>query len=111
MDKLNILWTTPDKEVVLNMLAMYAFNSIKMGWWNKVNIIIWGPSAKLVANDTQIQTEIAELRHAGITIEACKDCAQNYKAEEKLEKLGIKVHYMGAELTKYIKSGQKIISI
>ncbi|MCG8699559.1 MAG: DsrE family protein [Bacteroidales bacterium] len=111
MDKLHILWTTPDKEVVLNMLAMYAFNSIKMGWWNQVNIIIWGPSANLVANDTQIQTEIAELRNAGITIEACKDCAQNYKVENKLEKLGIKVHYMGEHLTGYIKSGEKLISI
>jgi len=47
-----------NKETFFNMLAMYATNSKKREWWNKVNVIIGGASAKLAGNDTQIQTEI-----------------------------------------------------
>jgi len=111
MGKLNILWTTDNKDTFFNMLAMYATNSKKRGWWNNVNVIIWGASAKLAGNDTQIQTEILEMINAGVTIEACKDCADNFGVTEKLERLGITVRYMGLPLTEYLKNGEKLISI
>jgi len=78
---------------------------------NKVNVIIWGASAKLVGNDPQVQTEIIEMLHQGITIEACKDCCDRFDVSEKLEKLGVTVRYMGQSLTEYIKSGEKILTI
>ncbi len=56
-NKLNILWTTDNRDTVFNMLSMYAINSVNKGWWEHVNIILWGASVKLVANDTQVQTE------------------------------------------------------
>ncbi len=31
-DKLNILWTTDNKDTIFNMLAMYTLNSKKRGW-------------------------------------------------------------------------------
>jgi len=111
MEKLNILWTTDNKDTFFNMLAMYATNSKKRGWWNNVNVIIWGASAKLAGNDTQIQTEILEMINAGVTIEACKDCADIFGVTEKLERMGITVRYMGLPLTEYLKNGEKLISI
>ena len=111
MDKLYILWTTDNKDTVLNMLSMYAINSKTNGWWEDVNIIIWGASARLAGNDTQVQTEIAEMINQGVTIEACKDCSDNFGVTEKLTKLGIYVRYMGKPLTDYIKSGEKILTI
>ena len=59
-DKLNILWTTDNKDTIFNMLAMYTLNSKKRGWWQEVNVILWGASVKLAAQDTQVQTEILE---------------------------------------------------
>ncbi len=56
-NKLNILWTTDNRDTVFNMLSMYAINSVNKGWWEHINIILWGASVKLVANDTQVQTE------------------------------------------------------
>ncbi|WP_319505578.1 hypothetical protein [Bacteroides graminisolvens] len=56
-NKLNILWTTDNRDTVFNMLSMYAINSVNKDWWEHVNIILWGASVKLVANDTQVQTE------------------------------------------------------
>ena len=111
MDKLNILWTTDNKDNVFNMLTMYAINSKRRNWWQQVNVIIWGASAKLAGNDPQVQTEIIEMLHEGITIEACKDCCDRFDISEKLEKLGVTVRYMGQSLTEYIKSGEKILTI
>jgi len=111
MDKLNILWTTDNKETVFNMLSMYATNSVKNNWWNEVNVIIWGASAKLVGNDTQVQTEVLEMIARGVKVEACKACSDNLGVTEKLIQLGVNVRYMGNALTEYLKSDEKFISI
>ena len=111
MDKLNIIWTTDNKDTVLNMLVMYATNSRINGWWQEVNVIIWGASAKLVGTDNQIQTEVLEMLNHGISIEACKACTDNLGVTDKLTELGVNVRYMGEALTGYIKSGEKILTI
>ena len=110
-DKLNILWTTDNKDTVFNMLSMYAINSLNRKWWDKVNVIIWGAAAKLAGNDTQGQTEILEMLHTGVTVEACKDCCDRFGVTETLTKLGVSVRYMGEPLTQYLKANEKIITI
>lgn len=111
MNKLNILWTSDNKTTALNMLAMYTLRSKARGWWDNINIIIWGASAQLVASDTQVQTEIMEMINAGVHIEACKDCTDTLEITDVLEKLGIEIKYMGELLTKYIQSEEAIITI
>jgi hypothetical protein len=111
MDKLNILWTTDNKDTVQHMLVMYATNSRLNGWWQEVNVIIWGASAKLVGTDTQIQAEVLEMLNHGITIEACKACTENLGVTDKLTELGVNVKYMGEVLTNYLKSGEKVLTI
>jgi hypothetical protein len=111
MDKLNILWTTDNKDTVLHMLLMYATNSRLNGWWQEVNVIIWGASAKLVGTDKQIQEAVSEMLNHGITIEACKACTDNFGVTDKLTELGITVRYMGEVLTNYLKSGEKVLTI
>ena len=111
MDKLNILLTTDNKDTVLHMLVMYATNSRLNGWWQEVNIIIWGASAKLVDTDSLIQAEVLEMLNHGITIEACKACTDNLGVTDKLTELGVNVRYMGEVLTNYLKSGEKVLTI
>jgi hypothetical protein len=111
MDKLNILWTTDNKDTFFNMLSMYAINSKKRDWWKNVNVIIWGASAKLTGTDSQVQSEILEMINSGVTIEACKDCSDNFGVTEKLEKLGVVVRYMGIPFTEYLKNGERLLSI
>ena len=111
MDKLNILWLTDNRDTVFNMLTVYAVNSLKNGWWDEVNVIIWGASAKLVAEDTQVQTEVLEMIRQGVTIEACRDCCENLGVCDDLIRLGIDVKYMGDPLTEYIKHGEKIMTV
>ena len=110
MNKLHVLWTTGDKEVALNMIFMYVLNAKKNGWWKEVNLIVWGPSARLIAEEPVISGEIVELIHAGIHIEACKACADTYGVSSILSSMGIDVKYMGVTLTEYLKSDEKLVT-
>ena len=111
MDKLNILWTTANKDTIFNMLSLYAINSKKNEWWQDVNVIIWGASAKLIGGDKLVQREILEMIHQGVTIEACKDCCDTFGVSNILRKLGITVRYMGEPLTQYLKKGEKVLTL
>ena len=111
MDKLNILWTTTNKDTIFNMISMYAINSKTHDWWKQVNVIIWGASARLAGEDVQVQTKIIEMLDQGVTVEACKDCCDNLGVTDKLIKLGINVRYMGEPLTNYIKNGEKVLTL
>jgi len=93
------------------MLSMYAINSKKRGWWKEVNVILWGASVKLAGHDTQVQTEILEMLQNGVSVEACKDCSDNFNVSDTLSELGINVRYMGQHLTEYLKNEEKIITI
>ena len=110
MERLNILWTSNDKETLKNMISMYSINSLKSGWWDEVNLIIWGGSTKLAGEDTEVQKEIVKMLDKGVSIEACKACADKYKSSQILEKLGVSVKYM-TKMTNYIKSDDKLITI
>lgn len=76
MDRLNILWTTNDKDTFFNMISMYSLNSLKSNWWNNVNIIIWGGLTRLTGEDPEAQKELMK---NGVSVEACKACADKMK--------------------------------
>lgn len=107
---LEIVWTTSEKEVALKVILKYALNSKTKGWWQNVNIILWGPAVKLVAEDAQIQSEFLELLHKGITSEACLDCAESYGVIEKLSKINVDVKPMGERFSNYIKEKRNIVT-
>ena len=108
-EKLVIVWTSGDREVALKMVFMYTFNSRRFGWWEDITLVVWGPSAKLLSEDEELQDYISKIKDAGVTLKACKACADQYGVSSKLESLGITVKYMG-ELTDYIKEGRHVIT-
>ena len=109
-EKLVVLWTSGDREVALKMAFMYTFNSRRFGWWDDITLVVWGPSAKLLAEDQELQEYILKIKEAGVDLKACKACADMYGVSEKLEELGITVKYMG-ELTDYIKEGRHLLTL
>lgn len=110
MEKLNILWTSNDKDTFKHMISMYSLNSLRNGWWDEVNIIIWGGSTRLAGEDLEIQKELQKLLENGVTIEACKACADKMKVASTLKGLGIEVKYM-SKLTGLIKGDDNLITI
>jgi hypothetical protein len=86
------------------MVYMYTFNAKKNGWWDEVRFLVWGPSSKLLSEDTELQDYIKRMKEEGIELLACKACADSYGVSEKLEEMGIEVKYMGEPLTEMLKS-------
>ena len=109
-EQLLVIWSAADPDVARNMVFMYTKNSKLRSWWNQVHLVIWGPSAKLLATDENLQTEIQEVADAGVKLEACKACADNFGVSEKLSELGIEVIYMGAPLTERLKAGWTVLT-
>lgn len=110
-DQLVVVWTSQDREVAMNMVFMYTKNSKRKGWWKNVRLVIWGPSAKLMSVDPELQAELEELKTAGVELLACKACADRYGVSEKLSGMGIDVVYMGLPLTQYLKGECTVITI
>jgi len=102
--RLAVLWTSGDRDVALKMVFMYTLNAKKQGWFDQVQLIVWGPSSKLLSVDEELQASIAEMKDAGVELTACKACADSYGVSEKLESLGIEVKYMGVPLTEMLQS-------
>lgn len=106
-----VLWITRDAEAAHNMALMYAKNSRLKGWWERVHLLVWGPSADLLAGDAALQEEVAECRAAGVEVLACRACAERYGVAEALEALGVTVRFTGEPLTAYLKDGWKVLSV
>jgi hypothetical protein len=108
---LYVLWTNDDLITAEKMVFMYSVNSLIHGWWEKVTLIIWGATAKLVSENIDIQKKVKKALDAGVHITACKACADQLGVTKTLEDLNIEVKYWGAPLTEIIANGEKLLTI
>lgn len=106
-----VLWVSDSREAALNMGLMYAVNSLRKGWWSRVRLLVWGPSALLLSHDPELREEVQALSREGGEILACRQCAERYSVAETLERLGVDVRYIGEEFTHMLCSGWKIITV
>ena len=106
-----ILWTTGDKDTATKMVLMYSLNAKINEWWQEIVLLVWGSSAKLVAEDKEIQQELEEMMEIGIKVMACKECSDRLKVTTELEEVGIDVTHTGKLLTDWLKSGKNILTV
>jgi len=112
MSTINLLWTTDSADTALLFVNEYATGSISYGWWDKVRVILWGGSIRLIQNNNFIQVHIMRMVHQGVEVVASKNCAEAVGATELLESLEVQVKYMGKELTEILKDPeQKLITV
>jgi len=98
------------KDVAYMVALIYPKVAKKNGWWDQIRIIIWGPSARLLAEDPAMLPLIKTLQKEGVEILACRWCAEQYGVGKELEKMGVKVGYMGEPLTEMLKSDWKVLT-
>ena len=108
---LYVLWTNDNPVTAEKMVFMYTINSLKRGWWEKVTLILWGATTKLVSEDEGIQEKIKDALDAGVYITACKACADQLRVKETLENQGIEVISWGPILTELIKHNEPLLTI
>ncbi|MBN2851168.1 MAG: DsrE family protein [Clostridia bacterium] len=110
-DKLTVLLTSDNKETVVNMAFMYILNAKKNNWFNEIDLIIWGPSQKLVINDIDVKSILSDIMETGVRVFACKACSDRYGISGELQELNIDVKYMGKDLTSILKGDDRVLTI
>lgn len=109
-DKLVVVWTSDDPYLAERMVLMYAHAAKTAGWFKNVTVIIWGPSAKMVAENLKIQEKLKAMQDDGVEIQACIACATAYGVVDELKNLNFEVKGMGKPLTDYLKSDSKVLT-
>ena len=111
-DTLHILWTNDNPVTAEQMVFMYATNSLRLKWWSEVHLIIWGENTRQVCENPRLKELLLKFIETGGSVSACRQCAENLGVTGCLEQIaGIEVIYMGEQLTRILKGGEKLISI
>lgn len=108
--RLAVVWTSGDPDVAHRVCFMYTRNAKKAGWFDDVRLIVWGPSARLLAGDKDIQAEVKAMMAGGVKVQACIACANSYGVTEDLRAMGIEVKAMGKPLSDLLKSDWKVLT-
>ncbi|MEZ5072511.1 MAG: DsrE family protein [Bacteroidales bacterium] len=95
VNKLTVLWTSDDPMVAERVALMYTGVAKQFGLFEEVSVIIWGPSAKLVAENKEVQAKLKDMMDKGVELNACITCANMYGVSDQLKALGINVDIMG----------------
>lgn len=105
-----VVWTSGDPDVAHRMCLMYAHAAKKQSWFKDVTLVVWGPSARLLAGDSSLQKKVQEMAADGVRVEACVVCADSYGVTERLRELGLTVRGMGMPLTEMVKSDWHVLT-
>ena len=106
-----ILWTNADPLTADLMVFMYAENSMKFQKWDHISIIIWGATAKLTAENAEIQAKIRMLQGMDVHFTACITCAEELGVKEELAAMGIDLVKWLNPLTALLKEKKNLITI
>ena len=104
-NKVFVVLSSGDREVALEVGLVYPLNAAKKKWMDEVKLIIFGPSEKIVAYDTEVQGRIKELQEVGVEVMACKWCSDRMGISQTLEGIGIKVVHVGSVISDLLRDG------
>jgi hypothetical protein len=109
-DTLVIIWTSDDPLLAERMVFMYTHAAKQKIFFEEIVLIIWGPSAKLAAENIKVKEKLKAMQDDGVKIKACITCAKEYQVEDELKKMDFEVKAMGKVLTGYLKSGAHVLT-
>ncbi|MDX1295063.1 MAG: DsrE family protein [Sulfurimonadaceae bacterium] len=110
-DKLLIVWTSGDPEVAKKMVLLYGSVILPRGYWDEAHLMVWGPSAKLLAENEEVQEMLRTVVDTGVKASVCVVCSDDYGVTEQLAALGIEPMHTGELLTEALKSDWKVITL
>ena len=109
-NKLLIVWSTEEIEVAKKMVLLYSGVVLPRGYWDEAILMIWGPSARLLSENTELQDKLKEISGTGVQLQACVVCTDEYGVSQKLKKLGVELIHTGEILTQALQSDWKTIT-
>ena len=108
--QLCVVWSSGDPGVAKKVCFMYTHNAKRAGWFGVVHLVVWGPSAKLLSENRELQNEVRAMQKTGVVVEACVTCANNYGVAGSLRSLNIDVKPMGVPLSDRLKGSWKVLT-
>lgn len=108
--RLAVVWSSGDPDVAHRVCLMYTHAAAKNRWFGEVRLIVWGPSARLLAADKDLQAKVKAMMEDGVKVQACIVCADSYGVSEALRRLGLEVKAMGQPLTEMLQSDYKVLA-
>jgi hypothetical protein len=108
--QLCVVWSSGDPGVAKNVCFMYTHAAQRNGWFGNVHLVVWGPSAKLLAENEELQANINAMQKSGVVVEACVACANNYDVADELRARDIDVKPMGVPLSDRLKGSWKVLT-
>lgn len=108
--ELAVIWSSSDKNFSRNTVFNYALNAKYRDLWSDVYFIIWGPSAKLLAEDIEIRHNVDEMRSKGIKVSACAQNAYSYGVCDALMQMGVEIKGMQQPVAELLRRGAKVIT-
>lgn len=98
-----VIIASGEREKALTAMT-YAWNTKKQGWLDDVKVMFFGPSENLLLEDEEVAREAGKLAEIMEPI-ACKFLADRDSLTEGIEKMGMKLEYVGSEIAELIKKG------
>jgi hypothetical protein len=108
--QLAVVWASGDPEVAHRVCLMYTQAAHQQKWFDEVLLIVWGPSARLLAADKDLQAKVQSMMKEGMKVQACVVCADSYGVSPRLRELGLEVKPMGLPLSEMLKAGWKVLT-
>ena len=92
------------------MVLLYSSVILSRGYWDKAHLMIWGPSAELLAENQALQEMVSQIKATGVDLSCCVVCSDEYQVTDKLNSLGIDMIHTGKLLTSALKEDWKVIT-
>jgi len=105
-----MVWSTEEVEVAKKMLLMYGSVILPRGYWDEAHLMIWGPSARVLAEHSTLQEMLATVQESGVETSVCVVCSDDYGVSDKLKTLGVKPIHTGELLTQALQNDWKVIT-
>ena len=109
-NKLLIVWSSADEEVAKKLVLLYGSVVLPRSYWDEATIMIWGPSARLLAQSKELQDKVKTIMSTGVKFNACVVCTDEYGVSEELQNLGIELTHTGEMLTNALQNDYKVIT-
>ena len=109
-NKLLIVWSSGEKEVATKLILLYGSVMLERKYWDEATIMLWGPSAKLLAEDRELQEKVRLVQESGVKFNACVVCSDDYGVSKQLQEMNIELIHTGEMLTGALQSDTKVIT-
>ena len=103
-NKLLIVWSSGEVEVAKKLVLLYSSVMLERSYWDEATIMVWGPSALVLAQNEEIQTQMLAVKETGVKFNACVVCTDDYGVSPKLKELGVELIHTGEMLTEALQS-------